>query len=101
MVVFALDWPPAPLHVRVYELVSVGVTILFPLIAIDVLPHAPDVEQLVVLVELHAIVLLAPLVIDTGLAVILMVGAGVLTGGVTVMVALADAEPPLPVQVSV
>jgi hypothetical protein len=90
--------PPVPVQLNVYTVVALNAPVDFePLIACEPL-HPPDAAQEVALVELQARVEALPLLTLVGLALNDTVGAG---GAETVTVADCDAEPPVPVQVSV
>lgn len=88
--------PPAPVHVIVYLVVVVSPAVFCePLVASEPL-QPPDAAQEVAPVEAHVNAEAAPLATVLGAAVKVTVGAG----AVTVTVAVWDALPPAPVQVS-
>jgi hypothetical protein len=97
IVTLAVAMPPAPIAVMVYEVVTVGDTLIDPLGPTAPMPGS--ISQEVAFVELHIRVADCPYRMLTGSAVIDTVGGGV--GGVTVIVALALAVPPGPVAVMV
>jgi hypothetical protein len=88
--------PPAPVQVRLYVVVAVGLTAWVPLVAL-VPDQPPEAVHPVALVLLHVSVLDWPLVMVSGLPLSVAVGAGVeLTVTVTDCAGLV---PPAPVQV--
>ena len=93
-VAFADAVPPAPVHVIVYVVVTIGETLTDPETPDGVNPLP---VQLVALVEDHESVDDCPAMTDVGDAERETVGVGM----VTVTVAFADAVPPAPVQVTV
>jgi hypothetical protein len=95
-VVLAEAVPPAPLHVIVYVVVLVGLTLWGPDVAVDTVQLA---EHDVALVDDHVKVDDWPAVIKAGVAFNVTVGGG--GGGVTVTVVLAEAVPPAPLHVIV
>ncbi len=96
-VAVAFEVPPGPVAVSVYVVVAVGVTETEPLVGC--VPMLLSIETEVALFVDQVSVELWPEVIDVGFAVKLMVGADV--PELTVTVAVAVAEPPGPVAVSV
>jgi hypothetical protein len=96
-VTLAVAVPPAPIAVMVYEVVTVGETLMEPLAPTAPMPGS--ISQEVAFVELHVRIDDRPYRMLPGAAEIDTVGGGV--GGVTVIVALALAVPPGPVAVMV
>jgi len=97
----ALAWavPPAPVQLRVKDLLAVKAPVLcVPAVALVPL-QPPDAVHDVAFVELHVKVLLPPLATVVGDADNVTVGTG--AWSVTVTDALAWAVPPGPVQLSV
>ena len=93
--------PPAPVHVRVYVGVAVGVTDCVPLVALVPVQPLLAVHE-VAFVELHESVADPPVVIEVGFAdrvAVGGVGGNVTDETVTVALAAGDV-PPAPVQVT-
>jgi hypothetical protein len=97
-VAFWAALPPAPVHVRMYDVVALGVTDCVPLVALDPVQPLLAVHE-VLLVELQVSVADPPAVMVAGAALIETVG--VAAAAFTVTVVFCAAEPPAPVQVRV